>query len=228
MKVLLVTATAQEVQPLHQYLSAHAAVIEDRPPHKFSFGNLEITWLITGVGLTFTAFHLGQQLMKESFDMAINAGIAGAFPDASLVIGEVVEVKKAFFADLGAETAEGGFLNVFELGLINGNDFPFKSFWLENSGKVKSNLKLVNEVSVNKVNGSDASIIALRQRLDADIETMEGAAFFYACLQHGLPFMEIRAISNFVEPRNRDAWNIPLAVNELNKYLINWIVNISG
>jgi futalosine hydrolase len=46
---------------------------------------------------------------------------------------------------------------------------------------------------------------------------MEGAAFFYSCAQAGLPSIQLRAISNWVEPRNRDAWNIPLAISNLNQ-----------
>ena len=32
---------------------------------------------------------------------------------------------------------------------------------------------------------------------------MEGAGFMYACLIHGLPFAQVRAVSNIVETRNR-------------------------
>ncbi len=48
---------------------------------------------------------------------------------------------------------------------------------------------------------------------------MEGAAFFYACLMTQAPFLQIRAISNYVEPRNKDNWNIPLAIDRLNEVL---------
>jgi len=51
------------------------------------------------------------------------------------------------------------------------------------------------------------------------VESMEGAAFFYACLMAEVPFLEIRSISNFVEPRNRDAWDLPLAIGNLNQVL---------
>jgi nucleoside phosphorylase len=44
---------------------------------------------------------------------------------------------------------------------------------------------------------------------------MEGGAFFYCCLKSKVPFIEIRAISNIVATRNREAWNIPLAVGNL-------------
>ena len=49
---------------------------------------------------------------------------------------------------------------------------------------------------------------------------MEGAAFFYACLLAKIPFLEIRSISNYVEARNRETWNLPLAINNLNQILI--------
>ena len=52
---------------------------------------------------------------------------------------------------------------------------------------------------------------------------MEGAAFFLACLLSEVPFLEIRSISNFVEPRNREAWDLPLAIDNLNVALIELI-----
>ena len=37
---------------------------------------------------------------------------------------------------------------------------------------------------------------------------MEGAAFFYVCLKEKVNFFQIRAISNFVEKRNKKNWEI--------------------
>jgi futalosine hydrolase len=44
---------------------------------------------------------------------------------------------------------------------------------------------------------------------------MEGATFFYICRGEKIPFLAIRAVSNYVEPRNRGKWNIPLALGNL-------------
>jgi futalosine hydrolase len=44
---------------------------------------------------------------------------------------------------------------------------------------------------------------------------MEGAAFMYACAINGLPFAQVRAVSNFVERRNRQAWKIAEATRSL-------------
>lgn len=49
----------------------------------------------------------------------------------------------------------------------------------------------------------------------ADIESMEGAAFFEACLRRGVPFAEIRAVSNPVGESDRSRWDIPLALHRL-------------
>jgi futalosine hydrolase len=53
----------------------------------------------------------------------------------------------------------------------------------------------------------------------ADLESMEGAAFFYACLAEGVPFIEIRSVSNYVAERDKSYWNIPLAIQKLDKTL---------
>lgn len=57
---------------------------------------------------------------------------------------------------------------------------------------------------------------------------MEGAAFFYACLLAGVPFLQIRSISNRVEPRNRTAWDIPSAIQNLNQTLMEMLEGMAG
>lgn len=53
----------------------------------------------------------------------------------------------------------------------------------------------------------------------ADVESMEGAAFFEACLRRGVPFAEIRAVSNAVGETDRSRWDIPLALRQLETVL---------
>ena len=53
------------------------------------------------------------------------------------------------------------------------------------------------------------------EKYHPDIETMEGAAFFYVCSREKIPFMALRAVSNIVEPRDREKWNIELALANL-------------
>jgi futalosine hydrolase len=47
------------------------------------------------------------------------------------------------------------------------------------------------------------------------VESMEGAAFMYACLIHDVPFAQVRAVSNVVERRNRATWKMDEAIRNL-------------
>jgi futalosine hydrolase len=44
---------------------------------------------------------------------------------------------------------------------------------------------------------------------------MEGAGFMQACLIHDVAFAQVRAVSNVVERRNRDAWKLADAIGLL-------------
>jgi futalosine hydrolase len=68
------------------------------------------------------------------------------------------------------------------------------------------------------VTGTAATADELGRRFpDAVAEGMEGAGVAAAAARRGVPFGEIRAISNRVGPRDRDAWQIPLALERLGK-----------
>ena len=68
---------------------------------------------------------------------------------------------------------------------------------------------------MNTVHGNERSIARVTERFNPDVESMEGAAFMYACLIHGVPFAQVRAVSNIVERRNRAAWKLDEAIAEL-------------
>ncbi|MGV3509722.1 MAG: futalosine hydrolase [Sphingobacteriaceae bacterium] len=203
MKILLVAATQLEIEPT----IFHINELENKY-------NNSIKILITGVGMTATAFSLGRELAINQYDLAINAGIAGAF-DRALNPGEVVSVSLDCFAELGAEDGEN-FLSIDELGFGKSSIKPDQQY----NHPIISSLKKARSITVNKVHGNDESIYITTDRLNPQTESMEGAAFFYACNQVNVPCIQIRAISNYVERRNRESWNIPLALQNLNDTLI--------
>lgn len=65
------------------------------------------------------------------------------------------------------------------------------------------------------------------RRVKADVESMEGAAFFETCLRFGTPFAELRAISNEVGVRDHAFWDIPLALRNLQSALTTFRNNLS-
>jgi futalosine hydrolase len=73
----------------------------------------------------------------------------------------------------------------------------------------------VTGITVNTVHGRNRSIAAVTERFAPQVESMEGAAFMYACLVHDQRFAQVRAVSNVVERRNREAWKLSEAVASL-------------
>src|SRR5262249_18472991 len=104
-------------------------------------------------------------------------------------------------------------------GLVDANEFPFENGRLVNlhppASATLRKLVAVEGITVNTAHGNEDSIAAIRRRQKPQIESMEGAAFLYACMIHKVPFAQVRAVSNVVERRNRAAWNIPLAIRNL-------------
>lgn len=217
MKILLVAATTFEIAPL---LDALRLKGWKREPLHFQKDTLSIEVLITGVGLPLAAFALGHRLATCSYDLLLQAGVAGAI-DRELQLGEVVEVVSDCFADLGVEEADGTFTDVTTMGLIDGDDFPFKYGRLWNSPVAgEAFLPRVHGISVNKVHGTEQSIAAMKASFPfAQVESMEGAAFLYASLQYATPALQIRSISNYVEKRQRDNWKLKEAIEQLNQVL---------
>jgi futalosine hydrolase len=207
MRVLVVAATEFEVESLKSGVGSRKS---------------EVELLITGVGMVATAFSLGQHLATRQYDFAINLGIAGSF-DRSIALGEVVEVVEDTFSELGAED-DADFLSIEKLGFGEGVFKP--SARLYDFGL--THIQQVNAITVNTVHGNEASIRNLTDRIQPQLESMEGAAFFYACKQVGLPCLQIRAVSNYVEKRNRDAWQIGLAIKNLNSFAIELLSQIVG
>lgn len=220
MQSLLVAATHKEIENLlnaFTFIEKHSAHLSS-----YCFHSHKIDVLITGVGIHATAYSLGKYLSNK-YDFAINAGIAGSF-NRNLELGTVVNVYSDCFAELGAEN-DKEFLTVFDLGLIGKNEFPFTNGVIENKwnlkNKVIENLPKVNGITVNKVHGNEDNIEKIFQLFHPYTESMEGAAFLYSCRMENIPCIQIRSISNYVEKRNRDAWNIPLALQNLHKTILN-------
>ncbi len=220
MKILIVAATTFEIAPFLKYLEKEA---DKATFFDFQLKGHIIYPLVTGVGALNTAFGLARYKGLEEIDVVINAGVAGSY-DSSLPNGEVIEVITDRFADLGVEEADGSFTDVYDLGLVKNDQFPYKKGWIRNTkNKYKTGLPTVVGLTVNKVHGTATSIAQIKEKYDADVETMEGAGFLYACRMADVNCNQIRAISNLVEPRNKDNWEIERAIDNLNEALINFV-----
>jgi futalosine hydrolase len=164
-----------------------------------------------------TAFQLGNHLSTNNYSFGLNAGIAGSF-NREIDLGELVNVTEDKFCELGAEDGDR-FMPIDELGFGESTIKPMQT-------NANLTLRHVTSVTVNTVHGNEGTIEALKNRIKADVESMEGASFFYGCNQRNLPSIQIRAISNYIEKRNRENWKIEQAVTNLNTFLIDFISKI--
>jgi len=176
--------------------------------------------LITGVGIPASMYHLQKRLQQQEYDFVIQAGIAGAF-STELHLGETVLIKQDTFGDLGAEEKQV-FTSFIGSDLIKANGFPFANGWLINAEGIPKNtsLKSVKAVTINKVSDSLLQKQQLINAFDPQIESMEGAAFHYVCLQEQIPFVQIRTVSNYVGERDKTKWKIREAFENLNEELV--------
>ena len=220
MRVLVVAATTGEIAPLVAKLS-RASDSGARLQHSI-YVNHYVDVLITGVGMVATAAWCSRTIAQTTYDLGLNLGVCGAF-DRTLTAGTVVHVVADRLAELGAEDRDA-FLTIQQLHLLGDDEFPFTGGELVNArppaNAALSRLPAVNGITVNTVHGNARSIALAVERFKPRVESMEGAAFMYACLINNLPFAQVRAVSNLVEPRNRDAWKLADAIRNLGETAI--------
>ena len=205
MQILVLAATNLEIAP-------------------FLAENKAIDVLIPGVGVPATIYHLQKKLSANTYQLVIQAGIAGAFP-GKLDLGDVATIERDNFADIGMEAGDH-FTSIFKSGLMNGNEFPFENGWLLNKFQpvYPSALRSVTGITVNKVSDNPVQMQQLVSNLSPDTESMEGAALHYTCLQEQVPFLQLRAISNIVGERDMKKWALDESIKNLNEELLK-IVN---
>jgi futalosine hydrolase len=171
----------------------------------------DVELLVGGVGPAAAAAATAGAL--AGFDLVLSAGVGGGL--GPLEPGDIAVASTIVFADLGAETPDG-FAPVSELGFGDERYEVAPKLGVELAERTGGHLGTV--LTVATVTGTAATAAALNQRFpDAVAEGMEGAGVAAAGALRGVAFGEIRAISNRVGPRDRDAWQIPLALQSLGR-----------
>jgi futalosine hydrolase len=175
------------------------------------------TFALAGVGLAAAAVNGALELAKAEYDLVVIAGIAGGFAGQA-GIGSLVVASEIIAADLGVELLDG-FSSLDELGFGSTR----VSVDADVAQRVTAALlaaglhaQTAPVLTVATATGTAATAAALAARVPgAAAEAMEGFGIATAAQQRGVPVLEIRAISNAVGPRDRDAWRIGDALKAL-------------
>jgi len=183
-----------------------------------------VSFHATGVGMLVSAVTLTQLVLQEKPDFVIQAGIAGCF-DTADPLGQVAAVREEILGDTGVEEG-GAWKDVFDLNLENPDGAPFANKRLANNQFERHNLlqlPAVTGITVNEITTKPERIGLLRQKYNPYIESMEGAALHYVCGKLQLPYLQIRAVSNYIGERDKAKWKMKDAIVNLNAVLLNYI-----
>ncbi|MEU4622514.1 futalosine hydrolase [Actinoplanes sp. NPDC023801] len=187
--ILVVTAVPAEADAVRAGLAPEEIVVE-----------------AVGVGPAAAAAGTARLLAGREYRAVLSVGIAGGFPDRAPV-GSLVVATRSIAADLGAESP-GGFLPIEELG--------FGSSVVETDPRLVKALRAAlpeavcgDVLTLATVTGTAGTAARLAARFPAAVaEAMEGHGVAVAAAGAGVPFAELRAISNPVGPRDRAAWRL--------------------
>lgn len=216
MQLLICAATDLEVESTKAFLEHHVSVKE------------KIEILITGVGLTASTYSLTKSILTQRPKFVLQAGICGSL-DSFLLPGDLVVVENETIGDLGV-VEKAGFTSLFDFNFMNKNQEPWVNGQLPNNLSLlrQTNLKIVNGVTVNEITTDLQRIEFYKNSLQANIETMEGAALHYVCLKEKVPFLQLRSVSNFVGERDKQKWMLKESVLQLNIELQKMIIKLAG
>jgi futalosine hydrolase len=190
-------------------------------------GSWNADLLITGIGLTASTYHFTRQLALKKYQLVIQAGVAGCF-DLKIPLGTVLQVVRDTIADQSVVELNQ-LKTLFDLRLVPHRQFPYKNDWLVNPHRPwikKAGLPVVNGISVNEISSDRRKIGFYREKFNPCTESMEGAALHYCCLMEGVPFLQLRSISNYIGERNKSKWNMGDSIAGLNESLIKLLLSL--
>ena len=215
MRVIITAATNGEWMPSFQKINPAYAGTNKR----FSVGFHE-----SGIGLLASSVSLMKMFVQETPSLIIQVGIAGCF-DKKVPLGKVFAVKDDFAGDIGVMENKV-WKDLFDLKLDKPNDSPYEKKSLPNPWLSQYNLlKLPTKkgVTVNTISTDKNKIDLYSGRYKATLESMEGAALHYMGRDLNIPFIQIRAVSNYVGERNKAKWNMQEAIYNLNETLLQYL-----
>ncbi|MFS1511698.1 futalosine hydrolase [Chengkuizengella sp. SCS-71B] len=175
--------------------------------------------IAAGVGPAAAATNTTRALCTSKYNLVISMGIGGGFADRAKV-GSIVIANEIIAADLGVETAEG-FCGLNELGFGSTHlkvDINLMNKVYEALKKTKMIVHIGPILTLSTITGTSETALKLSSRIKgAAVEAMEGFGVATAAHEFNIPVLEIRAISNPVGPRDREAWRMKEAFEGLTK-----------
>jgi futalosine hydrolase len=193
----------------------------------FKKSKLKLSFHATGIGMLASGVKLTQLVTAHQPDLIIQMGIAGSYIKTE-PLGKVMVVASESIADLGVRE-NGIFKDLFESQLLKENEAPFKKRKLTNPAIRSFNVlktNMVAAVTINEITTSPKRIKEIIAAHNPVLESMEGAALHYVGGLTKTPFIQIRAISNYVGERNKAKWKLKESIEQLEAYVITYLATL--
>jgi futalosine hydrolase len=236
MKPIIVTAAT------HRELSALLAALEGgerlqigrREVYEGTLGGWPVALAVTGIGKVNTASTVTALLDRFVPELLVNTGCAGAYRESGLAVGDLALATTEVFGDEGVLTPDGWHsLELIGIPLLtrNGseffNHFPLTRWGIDKARHVAEaaglTLHLGTFVTVSTASGTAGRGAELFRRFGGVCENMEGAAAVQVASLYGVDCLEVRGVSNLVEDRDLSQWDIPLASERAQAFIIQLI-----
>lgn len=222
--MLICAATLAELSACGAEVVARASINAELPFALDTSG--KDAYLLTGVGIpaVFEAFASVPAELWTEIDGLLNIGIAGAYPNSGMAIGDIVVAEGEVYGDVGMELpADPGFQFLIDTPFASNiyrDTLPaVRPGWALKEAPSGYRLHARRGCTVNACTGTEATGVLRASRFGAGFETMEGAAVAQIARRYHAPFSEIRAISNIAALRDMRPENIRLALTNLSLYL---------
>lgn len=172
---------------------------------------------LLGVGKVAATLALTRRVLEQRPAAVVAFGVAGAYPGGP-AIGEACWVTSDWLVDEGVETPEG-FLSLEQLRL--GTRGPFvadAALTAALDARLGVGLPRVVGATVSTCSGTDARAAACVAACPGvRVESMEGAAVGAVCTALGIPWAQLRVVSNRTGDRDRGGWDLPGALVRLHE-----------
>ncbi|WP_447640693.1 MULTISPECIES: futalosine hydrolase [Chitinophagaceae] len=208
MRTLVLAATAGELEQCRSYFQQQGK-------------EGLVTFRTIGVGAVSATFFTQKYIGQHRPDIVVLGGIAGSF-DKEITLGKTFLVRSEIQATIGVEE-NGIWKDVFDMGFADKNEMPYHAGRLVNPFLDKYNdfdLPLADSISVDEITTNTKRAQTYIDKYHPVLESMEGAAFHFVCLQIGVPFLQVRSVSNYVGERDKSKWNFKLALENLNENMV--------
>lgn len=220
--LIVTTATTKEMQEAFGF--AEVPAVEQGGCAEVLLSGRPLLLAVTGVGLVNTALAMGRLLERPGVEGVVNLGIAGTYDDEEVPLRTTAYVWQETWPEYGLLDADGN-VDPGGIGFAQGTVMD-QEVW----NRVKLNpvndartmdLELPGDsvraasITVSSVTGTPERAGWLKMAHHGNIENMEGFGAAYATLGRGLPFLEMRTVSNLVGSRHPEDWDLKGAFKAL-------------